>query len=53
VYILQWNIAKRKIQMIATSKLHMLLNGANWESLFDLTNVYSDAFGMPTVRIYK
>ncbi|XP_071125882.1 allene oxide synthase-lipoxygenase protein-like isoform X3 [Mytilus edulis] len=43
----KWNIAKRKIQMIATSKLHMLLNGANWESLFDLTNVYSDAFGEP------
>ena len=47
--MLQWDIVKTKIQLIATSKLVMLTSG-DWKSLADLRNVYTDKiFNIPKV----
>lgn len=43
----KWDIVKTKIQLIATSKIVMLTSG-DWNSLADLTNVYTDhVFNLP------
>ena len=48
-FYLQWNIAKRKIKMIADKKLQLIFNGEKWEGLPHLKKVYTDAFGEPLV----
>ncbi|XP_022288265.1 polyunsaturated fatty acid 5-lipoxygenase-like [Crassostrea virginica] len=43
----KWNIAKRKLKMIADSKLQLLTKGGKWEGIQDLTKVFTSAFGEP------
>lgn len=43
----KWNIAKRKLKMIADSKLQLLTQGGKWEGIQHLTKVFTNAFGEP------